>query len=206
MRPCSNDIPQRNLFPLRMNNDAPITRPEHHSLVVWFTGLSGAGKTTLATLLEQKLSQQGCRVRRLDGDVLRQGPCRDLGFSLEDRRENIRRAGMLAGKLADAGFIVLVALISPLREDRERVRNSFGPGRFIEVFVNAPLETCEQRDAKGLYRKARAGVISEFTGVSSPYEPPLSPELDLQTNLRGIEECLQQLHGYLNHRLAPQLC
>ena len=139
----------------------------------------------------------------LDGDALRLGLCSELGYSIADRRENVRRAGEVARILADAGFIVLAALISPLRQDRERIRISLAQAQFIEVFVNAPLEICEQRDVKGLYQKARTGLISEFTGVSSPYEPPLNPELNLRTDLKSVKECLDQLHIYIAARIAP---
>ena len=190
-----------------MNDPSSVSSVEravrhgHAGLVVWFTGLSGAGKTTLATLLERGLFNQGRLVYVLDGDRLRGGLCRDLGYSIADRRENVRRAGEVARVLAEAGLIALAAFISPFRQERDQVRASL-EGRFIEVFVNAPLEICEQRDPKGLYKKARAKLIPEFTGISSPYEPPVSPELELRTDRDGIDECLHRLHVCIEARLA----
>lgn len=171
-------------------------------LVIWFTGLSGAGKTTLAARLERHLFDQGKSVYFLDGDALRRGLCRDLGFTERDRQENVRRAGAIARILADAGLIVLVALISPFRRDRDQIRSSLPAGRFIEVFVNAPLEVCEQRDVKGLYQKARAGLVADFTGISSPYELPLTAEIELRTDALSVEQCLDQLSASLADKLA----
>lgn len=190
------------MLPSRVTYSERIARQGHPGLVVWFTGLSGAGKTTLATSLERQLFQKGCLVYLLDGDALRLGLCSELGFSIADRKENVRRTGAVARIFADAGFIVLVALISPFRQDRERIRTSLAQGQFVEVFVNAPLEICEKRDVKGLYQKARTGLISEFTGVSSPYEPPLKPELNLQTDRMSIKECLDKIHAHIVTRIA----
>jgi adenylyl-sulfate kinase len=163
---------------------APLreARNGHRGLVIWLTGLSGAGKTTIAIELERELFHQGRQTYLLDGDILREGLCRDLGFSAEARRENIRRAGEIAALFADAGIIVVAAFISPFRADRERVRALLPPGAFVEVFVNAPLEVCERRDTKGLYAKARAHQIKEFTGISAPYEAPKNPEIELHTD------------------------
>ena len=177
----------------------PITAAEraarhgHDGLIVWFTGLSGAGKTTLSAAMERKLFESGKLAYLLDGDILRAGLCRDLGFSAADRHENVRRAGEVARVLADAGFIVLAAFISPFRKERDDIRAAMPAGKFVEVFVNAPLATCETRDVKGLYKKARANQIPEFTGISSPYEIPLQPELELHTERDSIEACLQKL-------------
>ncbi|MSU63937.1 MAG: adenylyl-sulfate kinase [Pedosphaera sp.] len=159
-------------------------------VVVWFTGLSGAGKTTLADALAGHLRHCGRPVFVLDGDVLRTGLCSDLGFGAKDREENIRRAGEVARLCAQTGIIVIAAFISPFRADRDRVRGILPRGRFLEVFVNSPLEVCEKRDVKGLYRRARSGSIPEFTGISSPYEPPLSPELELRTDRSTVSDCV----------------
>lgn len=165
--------------------------------VLWFTGLSGAGKSTVAGALENKLAEKGYHTYLLDGDNVRHGLCRDLGFSEQDRRENIRRIGELSKLMADAGLIVLSAFISPHRAERKLVRDLLPEGEFIEVFVNAPLEVCEQRDPKGLYKKARAGEIPNFTGIDSEYEAPLQPEIDLRAGEKSIdalvEDCLDAL-------------
>lgn len=173
-------------------------RNGHRGLVIWLTGLSGAGKTTIATELERQLFAEGKHTYLLDGDILRHGLCSDLNFSAEARRENIRRAGEVAALFADAGVIVIAAFISPFRADRERVRQCLPAGRFIEVFVNAPLAVCEQRDVKGLYARARAGQLKEFTGVSAPYEPPENPEIDLHTDLLTPPQAVAQILSYLH--------
>lgn len=170
-------------------------------LVVWFTGLSGAGKTTLATFTERSLLDRGYRTFLLDGDVLRAGLCRDLGFSIADRRENVRRAGMVAGLMAEAGLLCLVALISPFRDGRAAARARVPAGRFVEVFVNPPLGVCEQRDTKGLYRRARANEISDFTGISSPYEPPETPEVAVRSDLLTVEQCGARVLAAVEERL-----
>lgn len=180
-------------------HEATVTRERrekmnrHRSKLLWFTGLSGAGKSTLAHALEEELHQRGCRTYVFDGDNVRHGLCRDLGFSVEDRSENIRRIGEMAKLFVDAGVIALTAFISPIREDRERARGLFPHGDFIEVYVNCPLEECEARDVKGLYKKARAGEIANFTGISAPYEAPEKPEITIETQDRSIEECVDEL-------------
>ena len=169
----------------------------HAGRVVWLTGLSGSGKTTLAIELERELFERGQLVYVLDGDNVRHGLCADLAFSPADRRENIRRVGEVARLFADAGVICVTAFISPYRADRDAIRRSLPPGQFVEVYLNAPLAVCEQRDAKGLYAKARAGEISDFTGVSAPYEPPEHPELELPTAELGVDECVARLRDFL---------
>jgi adenylyl-sulfate kinase len=156
--------------------------------LIWFTGLSGAGKTTIATRLDRRLHALGRHTALLDGDVLREGLCRDLGFSDADRVENIRRAGEVARLMTDAGLIVLAAFISPFRADRRMVRALFPPGAFLEVHVDAPLAVAEARDPKGLYRRARAGEIARFTGIDSPYEPPEAAELRIDTVTMSPDE------------------
>jgi adenylyl-sulfate kinase len=162
----------------------------HCGCVIWLTGLSGSGKSTIAVELEQKLFQRGRLTYILDGDNIRHGLCSDLGFSPEDRTENIRRIGEVARLFADAGIICIAAFISPYRGDRDLARKIAQPKKFIEVYLNAPLEVCEQRDPKGLYARARAGEIKEFTGVSAPYESPLKPEIELPTNRASVAECM----------------
>jgi adenylyl-sulfate kinase len=175
-------------------------RNGHPGGIIWLTGLSGAGKTTIATELERELFARGRHVYVLDGDGIRHGLNNNLGFSADDRHENIRRVGEVARLFADAGVICVVALISPYRVDRDRVRSGSTTGSFIEVFVNAPLEVCEQRDVKGLYARARAGQISDFTGISAPYEPPLNPEIDLQTDKLSVEQSVTTIVRFWENR------
>jgi bifunctional enzyme CysN/CysC len=177
-------------------------RNGHRGYVCWLTGLSGSGKSSIATEVERELFNLGRHVYVLDGDNVRHGLCADLGFSPKDRTQNIRRVGEVAKLFADAGFICITAFISPYREDRDIVRKIMPAGRFIEVFVNAPLEVCEQRDPKGLYAKARAREIKEFTGISAPYEPPLTPELELRTDLLTIPESVAKFLECLRLRDA----
>lgn len=167
------------------------------SFVLWFTGLSGAGKSTLSHYIEQILFERGCRTYVLDGDNVRHGLCSDLGFSIEDRHENVRRIGEACKLFVEAGVIAITAFISPLRVDRDRVRALVGEGDFIEIFCDAGLDVCERRDVKGLYKKAREGLISEFTGISSPYEEPLKPELVVKTGDWGLEKCSDVVIQYL---------
>jgi len=186
-----------------VSREARAVRNGHRGGVLWFTGLSGAGKSTLALALEKELFRKGYQVYVLDGDNIRTGLNADLGFSPEDRAENIRRVGEVAALFADAGMIAISAFISPYRADRERARRAAPEGAFHEVYVCAPLEVCEQRDPKGLYRRARAGEIPDFTGITSPYEPPENPELVVPTHELSFEECLQLLVDYVerNFRL-----
>lgn len=168
--------------------------------VAWFTGLSGSGKSTVARAVEERLVAAGRLVYVLDGDNVRHGLCADLGFSDADRTENIRRIGHVAALLADAGAIVLTAFISPFRRDRAQVREVVGDDELLEIFVNAPLDVCESRDPKGLYKKARTGEIPEFTGISSPYEPPEKPALDLPTGELSLAECAASVENMLTQR------
>ncbi|HHY85217.1 MAG TPA: adenylyl-sulfate kinase [Verrucomicrobia bacterium] len=173
-------------------------RNGHRGCVLWLTGLSGSGKSTIATELERELFNLGRHVYILDGDNIRHGLCSDLGFSPEDRTENIRRVGEVAKLFADAGVICITAFISPYRADRALARKVLPQGRFIEVFVNAPVEVCEKRDPKGLYAKARAGEIPNFTGVSAPYEAPENAEIELQTDKLTVAECVTKIIDYLD--------
>ena len=171
------------------------------SLVLWFTGLSGSGKTTLSDALEEELYRRGYKTYILDGDKLRDGLCNDLGFSEEDRAENIRRVGEVANLMRDSGLIVLSAFISPFEKDRELVRKLIGPDNLIRIFVDCPLEVCEQRDVKGLYKKARAGVIKKFTGISSPFEIPKESELVLKTAEHSKEELINTILEFILPRI-----
>lgn len=169
----------------------------HTSRVLWFTGLSGSGKSTLAHALEEHLHQQGCRTLVLDGDNVRHGLCGDLGFSDADRQENIRRIGEVAKLFVDAGVIVLTAFISPFKEDRQQVKTLLGEADFVEIYCQCSVDVCEQRDVKGLYKKARAGVIKEFTGISSPYEEPEGADLVVDTSTQSIDACLAAILDHL---------
>jgi bifunctional enzyme CysN/CysC len=169
----------------------------HKPACLWFTGLSGSGKSTIANLLEKRLYAEGRHTYLLDGDNVRHGLNRDLGFTEADRIENIRRIAEVAKLMTDAGLIVIVSFISPFRAEREFARSLFEPGEFYEIFVDAPLPTCEQRDPKGLYAKARRGVLKNFTGIDSPYEPPEWPELLLETVTNTPDQCIDQIMGIL---------
>ncbi|AKV95078.1 adenylylsulfate kinase [Marinobacter sp. CP1] len=187
-------------------HDHKITRAERSvnknqkPCLLWFTGLSGSGKSTIANALDVALHRRGYHTFLLDGDNVRHGLCSDLGFSDDDREENIRRVGEVCKLFADAGLIVMSAFISPFTSDRRMVRKLFPAGEFIEVFMDTPLETCEERDPKGLYRKARSGEIKHFTGIDSPYEIPSHPELRLDTSTMSVEACVDTLIAYLLER------
>lgn len=168
---------------------------QQRGVTVWFTGLSGAGKTTITRAVEEKLRSHGYKIEILDGDIIRENLTKGLGFSKEDRDENIRRIGFVSQLLTRNGVIVLVSAISPYRAIREEVRQKIGD--FVEVFVNAPLNVCEERDVKGLYKKARTGEIKNFTGVSDPYEPPLNPEVECRTDLETLDESVGKVFATL---------
>jgi len=169
----------------------------HRGCTVWLTGLSGSGKSTIAVHLEKLLLERGVRTYILDGDNIRHGLNKNLGFSPEDRTENIRRIGEVAKLFTEAGLVTLTAFISPYRADRDQVRAIMQEGDFVEVFVDCPVEVCEERDVKGLYKKARAGEIKEFTGISAPYEAPLKPELTILTAGQSVEASAQQIIEHL---------
>ena len=175
----------------------------HGSVTVWFTGLPGSGKSTLARSVEARLASQGVLAYVLDGDNLRLGLNSDLGFSPEDRTENIRRAGEASALLQDAGVVVLAAFISPYRRDRDRVRSLHPEGAFVEVFVDAPLEVCEQRDPKGLYARARSGAIQDLTGVTAPYEAPVAAEMRIETASTDIASAAALVTGEVLRRIRP---
>lgn len=170
--------------------------------MIWFTGLSGSGKSTLATHLEFQLYAQNFKTYLLDGDNVRIGLNKDLGFSDDSRKENIRRIGEVSKLFLDSGLVVLSAFISPFEEDRNQVRTIVGHENFLEVFVDCPLEVCEQRDIKGLYKKARAGEVKNFTGITSPYERPRNPDITISTHLQNVNESLTLLIEYIIPRLS----
>lgn len=183
------------IFPFDSNisyeqrKEAMIQEPH----LIWLTGLSGSGKTTLALRLEHYFFLQGFKVFMLDGDNVRNGLCKDLGFSEEDRKENLRRVGEVAKLMLDAGLTVICSFISPRGEDRMAIKNIVGENRFIEVYVNCTVEVCEERDVKGLYAKARKGIIPNFTGVSAPYDPPPSPDIEVRTAEETVEESMYKI-------------
>ena len=172
----------------------------HKGAALWFTGLSGTGKSTLAHAIEERLYYLGCRTFVFDGDNVRHGLCSDLGFSSEDRRENIRRIGEMVKLFVEGGMIAMTAFISPYRRDREWVRLLVGKENFVEIFCDCSLEICEKRDVKGLYAKARRGEIPEFTGISAPYEVPENPELHLKTDKMSLNDCVDVVVNYLLER------
>jgi adenylyl-sulfate kinase len=195
---ASNLHPHTGKIPLQERE----RRHGHRGCVVWLTGLSASGKSTIATELERELFRRGCQPFILDGDSVRQGLCRDLDFSERDRHENIRRVGEVARLFADAGFICISAFISPHRADRDLVRDLMPHGVFFEVFVNAPLSVCERRDPKGLYAKAREHKIKNFTGISSPYQPPLKPEIELRTDKLTVTQSVEKILRRLEKKLG----
>lgn len=185
---------------------ATVTRDRRHmlnrhkSVILWFTGLSGAGKSTLAHSVEERLYQMDCRTFVLDGDNVRHGLCHDLTFSDTDRVENIRRISETAKLMMEAGVITLTAFISPFRAEREKARQLIPHGEFLEIYCRCPLEICEDRDVKGMYVRARKGEIKDFTGISSPYEEPVSPELVVDTGTEPLEDCTDKVIRYLSSR------
>lgn len=187
-------------------HNATVTRKRreqmngHGSVILWFTGLSGAGKSSLAHAVEEELHQLGCRTFVFDGDNVRHGLCADLGFSAEDRIENIRRVGEMSKLFLETGVIALTAFISPFLADRDRVRSLVPHGDFLEIYCRCPLEICEQRDVKGLYKRARAGEIKNFTGISSPYEEPVDPELIVETGILSMEDSVARVMQLLRDR------
>ena len=192
--------PERgNIVPVRhqITADERAVRTSHYGAVLWFTGLPGSGKSTLAMALERRLFDHRWQVYTLDGDNVRRGLSADLGFSPHDREENIRRVGEVAALFADAGAICIVAFISPYRADRARARVAAGEHRFLEVYVKSALSTCERRDPKGHYRRARAGEIKDFTGIDAPYEAPDQPGIVIDTETQDIETCVTQLLDFV---------
>lgn len=175
-------------------------RNGHKGVAIWFTGLSASGKSTISHNLEKELYEMGCATYVLDGDNVRHGLCIDLGFSKEDRVENIRRIGEMVNLFVDAGIISLSAFISPYRKDRDRARKIVGNERFLEIFVDCPVDVCMERDPKGIYAKAKAGLINNFTGISAPYEPPINPDLVIKSDKLDIKESVSQIIDLLKNR------
>jgi len=197
---------QDNIVPVRHQVTATerAARTSHHGAVLWFTGLPGSGKSTLAMALERRLFDLSWQVYTLDGDNVRRGLSADLGFSPHDREENIRRVGEVAALFADAGAICIVAFISPYRADRARARAAAGGRRFFEVYVKSALSTCERRDPKGHYRRARAGEIKDFTGVDAPYEAPEQPGIVIDTETQDIGACVERLLAFVVERCRAE--
>ncbi|MFV8827430.1 adenylyl-sulfate kinase [Alkalihalobacterium sp. APHAB7] len=173
----------------------------HKSLMIWFTGLSGSGKSTIANALQHELYKDGSSVYLLDGDNLRHGINRNLTFTEEDRKENVRRTAEVGKLFVDAGVVVLAALISPYAADREQARKLFEPEEFVEVYVKCSLQECEKRDPKGLYKRARLGEIKQFTGISQPYEEPQNPEITIDTTVMSVKESVQEIQSYLKNKI-----
>jgi adenylylsulfate kinase len=201
MSAASNIIPQK----FKIHKSDRIQQNGHKPCIVWFTGLSGSGKSTLANAVEQMLMNQGVHTYVLDGDNIRLGINLDLDFSAEGRKENIRRIGEVAKLFVDAGVVVLTAFISPFKSDRAMVRSLVDTSEFIEVFVDCPLDVCEQRDVKGLYKKARAGEIADFTGISSPFEKPEQAEITVHTDQITIEEAAPRIANTVLQQIRTNL-
>ena len=180
-----------------INKAARAEQKGHKAFLLWFTGLSGSGKSTIAGALEQELFRRGVHTYLLDGDNVRHGLCKGLGFTTADRQENLRRVGEAAKLMVDAGLVVLAAFVSPYRADRDAIRALLPEGEFVEVFVDTPLAECEQRDPKGLYKKARAGEIKHFTGIDDPYEAPVQPEVHIHNHDRSVEEVVAEVLAQL---------
>ncbi|MGH2649414.1 MAG: adenylyl-sulfate kinase, partial [Ginsengibacter sp.] len=185
----------------QITRDARNRRNKHSSFVIWFTGLSGSGKSTIASSVEKELYNQNIQTYSLDGDNIRTGINKELGFSEEDRHENIRRIGEIAKLFTDAGTVVVAAFITPLEKDREMLRGILGKENLVEIFVNTSLAECERRDVKGLYKKARLGVIKNFTGISAPYENPEKPDIEIQTEKESIESAVKRIVNAVSEKL-----
>lgn len=187
-----------------VNRDSRKKLKQHRSMLLWFTGLSGSGKSTIANCVEQELHKNNIHTYALDGDNIRKGLNSDLSFSPKDRSENIRRIAETAHLMMDAGLVVLAAFVSPYRKDREHVRNIIGNDNMIEIYVNTSIEECERRDIKGLYKKARKGEIKNMTGVSAPYESPLNPDIQINTEEVTIINATKQIINFINPKLTLQ--
>ncbi|WP_053970761.1 adenylyl-sulfate kinase [Mangrovimonas sp. ST2L15] len=180
------------------------TSNKHNSFLLWFTGLSGSGKSTIANVVEQKLFEKGIKTYTLDGDNIRKGINNDLSFSPEDRTENIRRIAEVAGLMVDAGLVVLAAFVSPYKKDRDNIRRIVKDVNFVEVYINTSVEECERRDVKGLYKKARAGEIKNMTGISAPYEAPENPDIEIKTEKESVDEAVIRIIEFITPKLSRQ--
>ena len=187
-----------------VNRDSRKKLKQHKSILLWFTGLSGSGKSTIANCVEQELHKNSIHTYTLDGDNIRKGLNSDLSFSPKDRSENIRRIAETAHLMMDAGIVVLAAFVSPYRNDRDHVRNIVGNDNMVEIFINTSVEECERRDVKGLYKKARKGEIKNMTGISAPYEPPLHPDIQINTEKVTIIDATKQIINFINPKLILQ--
>lgn len=176
----------------------------HNSFLLWFTGLSGSGKSTIANVVEQELYKKGVKTYTLDGDNVRKGLNKDLTFSPEDRTENIRRIAESANLMVDAGLVVLAAFVSPYKKDREEIKNIVKDVNFVEVYINTSIEECERRDVKGLYKKARAGEIKNMTGISAPYEAPENPDIEIKTELESVESAVKKIIDFITPKLEKE--
>ncbi|MDC8004598.1 adenylyl-sulfate kinase [Aureisphaera galaxeae] len=194
---------QENVIPHNFSVDREMRKSikGHGSFLLWFTGLSGSGKSTIANAVEKALVDKGIHTYILDGDNVRKGLNNNLTFSPEDRKENIRRIAEVANLMVDAGLVTLAAFVSPYEKDRENIKNILGADNYVEIFVNTPIEECERRDVKGLYAKARAGEIKDFTGVNAPYEAPQSPDVEIDTTKVTVEESVATIIAYIENKL-----
>lgn len=197
---------QENIIPhqFSISKEDRMSLKGHNALLLWFTGLSGSGKSTIANAVEKALVKNKIHTYTLDGDNVRKGLNNNLGFSPEDRTENIRRIAEVANLMIDAGLVVLAAFVSPYQKDRERIRSIVGEKQYVEIFVNTPLEECERRDVKGLYAKARAGEIKNFTGINAPYEAPVNPDLEIDTTKMTVDEAVSEILKHLKTKLAKK--
>ena len=188
----------------KISKEDRLEANKHNAFLLWFTGLSGSGKSTIANVVEQKLFEKGINTYTLDGDNIRKGINNDLSFSPEDRTENIRRIAEVSNLMVDAGLVVLAAFVSPYKKDRENIRTIVKDVNFVEVYINTSVEECERRDVKGLYKKARAGEIKNMTGISAPYEAPENPDIEINTETESIEDAAKRIVDYITPKLSRQ--
>ena len=200
------DNMSKNIVPhnYQISKEDRLASNKHNSFLLWFTGLSGSGKSTIANVVEQKLFEKGIKTYTLDGDNIRKGINNDLSFSPEDRTENIRRIAEVSNLMIDSGLVVLAAFVSPYKKDRENIRTIVKDVNFVEVYINTSVEECERRDVKGLYKKARAGEIKNMTGISAPYEAPENPDIEINTETETIEDSVKKIVDFITPKLSRQ--